>query len=195
MKTARVLLIDNHDSFTWNLAALLDSTGLCEIVVKQNQEVDLSYVAGFDRIVISPGPGLPAERPVLSEIVKSFYTSKPILGVCLGLQVIVESFGGSLMNMTNVVHGQQQLITVSEPEDYLFRGLSPHFKAGLYHSWAAESNHLPAELEITALNPENVIMAIRHQQFDVRGVQFHPESYMTVEGKKMMMNWLAGPTD
>lgn len=192
MKIARVLLIDNHDSFTWNLASLLDSTGLCELTVKQHQEVSLSYVAGFDRIVISPGPGLPSERPILSEIVKEYSRSKPILGVCLGLQVIAESFGGSLINMSSVAHGQQQIINVCQPEDYLFSGLAPQFKAGLYHSWAADASRLPAVLEITAYNIGNIVMAIRHKQYDVRGVQFHPESYMTSVGMKMMNNWLEG---
>lgn len=193
MKIARVLLIDNHDSFTWNLASLLDSTGLCEIVVKQDQEISVAYVADYDRIVISPGPGLPSERPVLSEIVKAYCHSKPILGVCLGLQVIVETFGGNLVNMPFVAHGQQQIITVSESEEYLFRGLTPEFKAGLYHSWSADRMNFPPELEITAWNSAMVVMAIRHKLFDVRGVQFHPESYMTSVGRKMMLNWLGGP--
>lgn len=194
MKIARVLLIDNHDSFTWNLASLLDSTGLCDLVVKQNQEINLKYVSDFDRIVISPGPGLPSERPILSEIVKEYCSSKPILGVCLGLQVIVETFGGRLINMSTVAHGQQQLIKVCEAADYMFRGLAPEFKAGLYHSWAADPSVFPDELEITAINSEKVVMGVRHRQFETRGIQFHPESYMTIDGRKMMMNWLKGPS-
>lgn len=183
----RVLLVDNYDSFTHNLVQLAEEAGAAVTVVK-NDELVFEDVERFDKILLSPGPGLPAESGWLLPLIREFSDKKAILGVCLGHQAIAEVFGGTLVNLDRVYHGIRQEITLGE--DVLFRGLPRKTIVGLYHSWAVARDDFPPELEITAESPDGVIMALRHRNLEVRGVQFHPESYMTGAGAKMMKNWL-----
>jgi anthranilate synthase component 2 len=186
----RVLLIDNHDSFTWNLAQLLEESGLCRFSVMYNDELSIRSIGAFDKVIFSPGPGIPSEVPIMKEIIISYCGSHGILGICLGHQAIVEALGGSLLNLEHVVHGIRQKINVVEPVDSLFRGIPLNFTAGLYHSWAADPDYLPSNLRVTASGPDGVIMAVSHTTLNLKGVQFHPESYMTEVGRLMLQNWL-----
>ena len=186
----RVLLVDNYDSFTYNLVQLAEEAGAAVTVVK-NDEVDFGEVEAFDNILLSPGPGLPAESGRLLPLIREFSGKKTILGVCLGHQAIAEVFGGRLVNLEKIYHGIRQEISLGE--DGIFRGIPPKTTVGLYHSWAVAREGFPPELEITAESPDGVIMALRHRRLNVRGVQFHPESYMTGEGARMMRNWLSEP--
>jgi len=185
-----VLLIDNHDSFTRNLAQLLDESGLCSYKVCFPEELTMPEVYRFDKILISPGPGVPSEYPSVTGIIQDAGKDKSILGICLGFQAIVEVFGGSLFNLPEVVHGIRRVIQIREPVDTLFRGIPSRFKAGLYHSWAARKDCLPSCLKITAESTDGIIMGVAHEQLAIRGVQFHPESYMTEYGKELISNWL-----
>lgn len=183
----RVLLIDNYDSFTYNLVQLVEEADAAVTVVK-NDELVFEEVRRFDKILLSPGPGLPAESGLLLPLIREFSGEKPILGVCLGHQAIAEAFGGKLVNLDRVYHGIRQEIRLRE--DLLFREIPEKTTVGLYHSWAVARENFPQELEITAESPDGVIMALRHRTLDLRGVQFHPESYMTGAGARMMKNWL-----
>lgn len=183
----RVLLVDNYDSFTYNLVQLAEEAGAAVTVVK-NDELVFEEVGKFDKILLSPGPGLPAESGLLLPLIREFSGKKPIFGVCLGHQAIAEAFGGTLVNLQRVYHGIRQEIDLHE--DVLFREIPQKTTVGLYHSWAVAREDFPPELEVTAESPDGVIMALRHRTLDVRGVQFHPESYMTGAGSRMMENWL-----
>lgn len=187
----RLLLLDNFDSFTWNLHHLLDPL-VDEVVVARNDAIRVDEAARFDRIVLSPGPGLPSEAGIMPELLSRLMPTHPILGVCLGLQGIVEACGGRLFNQPRVMHGVAVKCMPVEPIDPLFEGLSAAFDVGLYHSWAADPEVLPAELRITARSEQGVIMAVRHRSFDVCAVQFHPESVMTPMGGRMIENWIRG---
>lgn len=186
-----VLLIDNHDSFTHNLAQLLDQSGLCKWSICSAEAINYPLIDEADKLIFSPGPGIPSERPEMFEILTQYASSKSILGVCLGHQAIVEYFGGKLKNLSHVVHGIRQEMIVSQPADELFSGMPYSFYAGLYHSWAADESSLPEVLRITAVNNDGLVMAVSHHSFDVRGVQFHPESYMTDLGRQIINNWLS----
>ena len=186
----RVLLVDNHDSFTWNLARLLDETRLCTLSVRYNDQLEIREVKESDKVVFSPGPGVPSEFPQMKEILSAYMRNKSILGICLGHQAIVEAMGGALFQLKKVVHGTRQQIQLTEPVDTLFEGLPRTFHAGLYHSWAADPDSLPVSMHVTAIGPGGIIMGTAHNSFDIRGVQFHPESYMTEYGHQMMVNWL-----
>jgi anthranilate synthase component II len=186
----KLLIVDNNDSFTWNLVQLAREAGAGSISVVNPTTVFSSDPGVFDRIIFSPGPGLPEEFPAMSEILRR-YSDKTILGVCLGMQAIGIHFGATLINMDKVSHGRQVKVDVTEP-DYIFRQLSGSFEAGLYHSWAIADEHFPACLQVTALSDEKRIMAIRHRELDIRGVQFHPESVLTPDGGQIMANWLFG---
>ncbi len=183
----RVLLVDNYDSFTYNLVQLLDEAGAAVTVVK-NDALNFDKIRNFDKILLSPGPGLPVEAGQLLALIQEFSEEKPILGVCLGHQAIAEVFGGRLVNLETVYHGIRQEIELGE--DALFRNVPKKTTVGLYHSWAV-AEPLPTDLEVTARSPDGVVMALRHRRFDVCGVQFHPESYMTPEGARMIENWLS----
>lgn len=187
-----VLLIDNHDSFTWNLAQLFEETGKCVLTVRPYENVNADFAASFDRLVFSPGPGIPSAIPIMQELTQLFKESKSILGVCLGFQAIVESFGGKLLNLPMPSHGHRQKIKLLPPQDSLFEGLDAQIWAGLYHSWAADQAYLPDCLRITAEDETGTIMAVSHKEFDIKGLQFHPESYMTETGSKIISNWLRG---
>lgn len=185
----RVLLLDNFDSFTWNLHHLLEPL-VDEVSVVRNDAITMDDAARFDRIVLSPGPGLPSEAGVMMELLWKLMPTRPILGVCLGLQGIVEVCGGTLFNQPQVMHGRTVKCIPGVPLDPLFAGIASPFDVGLYHSWAADPTTLPPSLKVTARSEPGVIMAVRHTTFNVCAVQFHPESVMTPEGGRMIENWI-----
>ena len=187
MKT-NCVIIDNYDSFTYNLVHLIKALGLNVTVVRNNQ-FSLEDLNTYDRIVLSPGPGIPSEAGLLLDVIKHYAGIKPILGVCLGHQAIGEVFGAKLKNLSDVFHGVTTKTTqiVDTP---LFEGLPKHFQVGRYHSWVVEKEHFPNCLEIIAESKEGLIMALRHRTYNIYGIQFHPESVLTPDGKKIMANWL-----
>lgn len=184
-----VLVIDNYDSFTYNLVHLLQELGK-EYVVVRNDKFELDEVEGFHHILLSPGPGIPEEAGLLLELIRRYASTKSILGICLGQQAIAEVFGGKLYNMPKPLHGVATGIVIKDPQEKLFKGYPNTAKIGRYHSWAVERETLPQCLRITAEDEEGVIMALSHTDYDVRGMQFHPESVLTDEGKKLIANWL-----
>ncbi len=187
----KCLLLDNYDSFTYNLHHLLLELGV-DADVHRNDKISLDEVETYDKIILSPGPGIPSEAGLLLPLIKKFASTKSILGVCLGEQAIGEAFGAKLLNLKDVYHGVCSDIRILA-RDMLFDGLEPGFRAGRYHSWVVSKDELPECLEITAVDAEDgYIMALRHRQYDVRGVQFHPESVLTPQGKKMIENWARG---
>ncbi len=186
----RLLVIDNYDSFTWNLVHYLEGAGELVVDVVRNDEVALELPATYDGIVLSPGPGLPEESGMLMQVIARYVEHKPILGVCLGHQAIAQHFGGTLKQLTQVLHGVQRtcLLQQSSP---LTAGLPTTFQAGRYHSWVVNQKDFPSVLEVLVTDEEGEVMAYRHRQLPVYGVQFHPESIMTPEGKRMIGNWVA----
>lgn len=184
----RILLIDNYDSFTYNLVHLLEELN-CEVVVKFNDEIILEEVNGYEKILLSPGPGLPKDAGLMNEIILKYASTKSILGICLGMQAIGEVFGGTLKNLNQVYHGISTEIKLTLEDEYLYKGMNSEIKVGRYHSWIVK-NPLPNSLEITSTDHSGQIMSLRHKKFDVRGVQFHPESFMTPTGSLLMHNWL-----
>jgi anthranilate synthase component 2 len=185
----KILVFDNYDSFTYNLVHYLEQTGDHKIEVFRNDKISLSEIDRFDKILLSPGPGLPAEAGILLDLIKTYAASKSILGVCLGQQAIAEAFGGSLLNMDRVCHGIATPIYL-QGNDPLFQDIPKNLKVGRYHSWVVDGKTLPAELEVTAVDTDGAIMGLKHKTYDVRGVQFHPESILTEHGLKMIHNWI-----
>lgn len=185
----KILVIDNYDSFTYNLVHLIHELDH-DAEVWRNDKFELDEVEQFDKILLSPGPGIPSEAGLLLKVIERYAASKSILGVCLGQQAIAEVFGGELYNLEKPVHGTATNIVIKDKEEVLFKGLETGFKVGRYHSWAVKSENLPDELIITAEDEKGVMMALRHRDLDVRGVQFHPESVLTQFGKEMIKNWL-----
>lgn len=183
-----VLLIDNYDSFTYNLDQLLREEG-AEVTVVRNDCFDLSLPAAYDKIVLSPGPGIPDEAGLLKPVISHYAASKPILGVCLGEQAIGEVFGAGLVNIDHVFHGVQTPVHITAP-DYIFNGLPETIDVGRYHSWVVDGKGLPDCLEVTALSDEGQIMALRHKTYDVHGIQFHPESILTPRGREIIHNFV-----
>ena len=184
-----ILVIDNYDSFVFNLVHILKNiANVKSVTVKKNDKISLSEVSNFQKILLSPGPSLPKDAGLMPQIIQEFSNTKSILGVCLGHQAIAEAFGGSLHNLANPLHGVASNIKL-EKDDYLFENTAASFKIGHYHSWVV-NNDLPNELECIAKDKDNHIMALRHKNFDVRGVQFHPESVLTEHGIQMMTNWV-----
>ena len=183
-----ILIIDNYDSFTFNLVHLVHETGN-EATVWRNDRFDLAEVDQFDKIILSPGPGIPSEAGLLLDVIKTYASTKSILGVCLGMQAIAEVFGGKLYNLSRPVHGKATKIQVLDHHETLFLNCPNEFHVGRYHSWAVSSETLSPELKVTAITADGVIMALRHEILDVRGVQFHPESVLTEHGKAMIENW------
>ncbi|QTE35074.1 anthranilate synthase component II [Mucilaginibacter gossypii] len=185
-----ILIIDNYDSFTYNLVHLVNELGL-ECEVWRNDQFAIEDVEAFDKIILSPGPGIPSEAGLLLDVIAKYAPTKSIFGVCLGQQAIAEVFGGSLYNLNQPMHGIATPIKVTDGDEELFAGLPESFKVGRYHSWVVSGNDLPDSLQVTAIDEaDNSIMALKHKQYDVRGVQFHPESILTDYGKEMMQNWL-----
>jgi anthranilate synthase component 2 len=185
----RIAIIDNYDSFTWNLFHYLEPLA-DEVKVFRYDEADLEKLAHFDRIVISPGPGMPSDYPKLKDIILDLGKTKPILGVCLGHQAIAEAFGGNLENLKNVWHGIVKKTHIIDKTESLFVGLPKIIETGHYHSWVVKKEKIPECIKITAEDENGVIMAISHKEYDIKGLQFHPESVMTLQGKKMLENWL-----
>lgn len=188
----KILVIDNYDSFTYNLVHYLEDLN-CEVVVKRNDQLHLDEVEAFDNIVLSPGPGIPDEAGLLKAIIQRYAPTKKILGVCLGQQAIAEVFGGSLLNLEQVYHGIATKINVTK-DDILFKGLSKEIEVGRYHSWVVNTENFPDDLEVTSLDANGQIMSIRHRVYDVSAVQFHPESVLTPDGKKILENWVNSPS-
>ena len=188
----RILVLDNYDSFTYNLVHYVREGGGFYVEVIRNDELSVEDAGMYDGIILSPGPGLPAESGLLLPIIDAYKESKRIFGVCLGLQAITEVFGGSLLNISRVYHGVATPIHLCKPVHYLFDGLEETFMAGRYHSWIANRDNFPDCLRIDALDDEGRIMALSHQTLDICGVQFHPESILTPGGKTMINNWLKG---
>jgi len=189
----KVLVLDNYDSFTYNLVQLVKKLGYgTKMDVRRNDKISLEEVAEYDDIILSPGPGVPSEAGIMPELIKKYAPTKKILGVCLGHQAIAEAFGGNLYNLPEPVHGVATKIKVTSKNESLFRGMPIEFKACRYHSWVVVPTSMPAELEVTALDEDGQIMALRHRDYNVRGVQFHPESILTEYGENMLRSWLKG---
>lgn len=186
----KILVIDNFDSFTFNLVQIIREFGGQTIEVRRNNAIELTEVDSFDSILLSPGPGIPSEAGIIADLVRVYADRKPILGICLGHQCIGEVFGAELANLTIPFHGRSESLVVLEPNERLFTGLPERFSVGRYHSWVVSQNRFPEELEITALDDFGNVMALRHKVLDVRGVQFHPESVLTEHGPEILRNWL-----
>ena len=184
-----VLVIDNYDSFTYNLVHLINELGF-EAVVWRNDKFKLEDVATYDKILLSPGPGIPEEAGLLLEVIKTYSPTKSMMGVCLGQQAIAEAFGGTLLNLGRPMHGIATPITVLDPLELTFKDCPDLIEVGRYHSWVVNPVGLPSSLKVTAIDGDGQIMALRHEEYDVCGVQFHPESVLTPSGKQMMKNWL-----
>lgn len=184
----RLLIIDNYDSFTYNIVHAIRSLGV-EPDIYRNDMIDIDAIDSYDKIIISPGPGIPSEAGIVPEMLRRYASSKPILGICLGHQAIGERFGATLKNLPNVYHGVKSTITVHKP-DYLFENLPDTLDVGRYHSWVVGKEGFPDCLEILATSPDGEIMALRHREYDIRGVQFHPESILTPEGINILRNWI-----
>lgn len=189
MKTKKILLFDNYDSFTYNLVHAIKSLGYSEVDVKRNNKIELADVNQYDKIILSPGPGVPEEAGIMLDLIKEYAETKSILGVCLGHQAIGQVFGAGLTNIPNVFHGVQTPIKIVS-NDYIFNGLPEEIAAGRYHSWIVSKENFPADLVITAVDNSGDIMALKHRTLDLHGVQFHPESILTPDGIKIINNFL-----
>ena len=183
-----IVLIDNYDSFTYNLAHLVKELGT-RVTVVRNDRFLIEDLEPYDGILLSPGPGIPAEAGLMPEVIKAFAGRKPILGICLGEQGIGEAFSGTLVNLDDVFHGVQTPCHIVE-DDSLFNGLPRDIMVGRYHSWVVDAASLPDSLEVLATSDEGQVMALRHRSLDVRGIQFHPESVLTPDGRRIISNWL-----
>ena len=186
----KILVLDNYDSFTYNLIHYVKELTTDQVDVFRNDKISLSEVARYDKILLSPGPGIPSEAGIMPELVRRYGATKSIFGVCLGQQCIAEVYGGKIINLENVYHGVESEIKVIDDTELLFKGLPERFMAGRYHSWNVQSEDLPFCLKITAVDNQDMVMAISHISHDVRGVQFHPESVLTPLGKQMIKKWL-----
>ncbi|KKO90191.1 MULTISPECIES: anthranilate synthase component II [Sphingobacterium] len=189
MSNNKIVVIDNYDSFTYNLVHLLQELDQ-EYVVWRNDKFKLEDIDAFDKILLSPGPGIPEEAGLLLDVIRTYAPHKSILGICLGQQAIAEVFGGTLFNMEKPLHGVATNITVVDESEKLFQDFPKDSKIGRYHSWAVNKDTLPASLKVTAIDENGIIMALTHTEYDVRGMQFHPESVLTTNGKKLIENWL-----
>lgn len=198
----RILVFDNYDSFTYNLVHLVEKILHLKVEVFRNDQIPLEKVKEYDKIILSPGPGIPEEAGLLLPLIKEYASSKPILGVCLGHQAIGQAFGGKLINLSTVYHGVATPVKILNPSTTksksvgmhsgnIFNGFPEEIEAGRYHSWIVADQDLPAELEVTARDENNYIMAMQHKNYDIQGVQFHPESVLTPKGEEMLRNWLA----
>ncbi|CAM2749414.1 Para-aminobenzoate/anthranilate synthase glutamine amidotransferase component II [Flavobacterium psychrophilum] len=185
----KILVIDNYDSFTYNLVHYLEDLN-CKVTIYRNDEFDIDEIKNFDKILLSPGPGIPDEAGLLKEVIKTYAATKSILGVCLGQQAIGEVFGGSLINLEKVYHGVATNVNILVDNESLFDGLEKQIEVGRYHSWVVNTSDFPDVLEITSTDENGQIMSLRHKTYDVRGVQFHPESVLTPNGKKILENWV-----
>ena len=187
----KILVLDNYDSFTYNLVQYITEIMGETPSVFRNDEISLDAVEAYDAIVLSPGPGLPSQAGIMLELIKRYAPTKHIFGVCLGLQAIGEAFGGSLYNLSKVYHGVATMIQVTDSQELIFQNIPREILVGRYHSWAVVKEDFPADLKITAVDAEGAIMALAHRTYNVRAVQFHPESVMTDYGKQMLKNFFA----
>ena len=184
-----VIIIDNFDSFTFNLVHIIEQ--LCsKFKIIRNNKVNFDEISLYDKIIISPGPGLPSDIKIIDKIIQKFAKNKSILGVCLGHQAIIESFGGKIFNMERVHHGLQKKTIVTDKNEPIYKNIPKSFLSGRYHSWAADNNSIPDSLKITAVDNSGLIMSVSHKLYDIRGVQYHPESLMTPYGKQIFKNWI-----
>ena len=185
----RILVFDNYDSFTYNLVHLVEKITQQRVDVARNDRIPLEKVKDFDKIILSPGPGIPSEAGLLLPLIREYAASKSILGVCLGHQAVGESFGGKLVNLSSVYHGVATPVRVLKPRG-LFDGLPETLEVGRYHSWVVSDEGWPSELEVTARDDNGYVMGLRHKTLDVQGVQFHPECVLTPQGGQLLRNWL-----
>jgi anthranilate synthase component 2 len=185
----KILVLDNYDSFTYNLVHILRELGHSPDVYR-NDKISVEAVGGYDKIMLSPGPGVPDEAGIMKDVIRTYGKSKSILGICLGHQGIGEVFGAELFNIPKVLHGVTSSVSIVDGDEYLFRDVKDNFEATHYHSWAVKPGSIPSSLKVTATNAEGLIMGLRHVEYDVKGLQFHPESVMTTEGPKMIANWI-----
>lgn len=185
----KIVVIDNYDSFTYNLVHYLEDLNTI-VTVYRNDEFELDELEKFDKILLSPGPGIPDEAGLLKQVIQKYASSKSILGVCLGQQAIGEVFGGNLINLEKVFHGVATKVTLTVSDEALFNKLPNEFEVGRYHSWVVNQDNFPEVLEITSVDENGQIMSLRHKSFDVKGVQFHPESVLTPLGKQILENWI-----
>lgn len=188
--TTKVLVFDNYDSFTYNLVQMIERILHTKVDVVKNDEISLAEINKYDKIVLSPGPGIPEEAGILLELIKEYAPTKSILGVCLGQQAIAEAFGGSLINLSEIFHGVATSAEIIKQETKIFKDLNSGMEVGRYHSWVVNPEGFPEELEITAVDKDGMIMALQHKTYDVHGVQFHPESILTPEGEVIIRNFL-----
>jgi len=186
----KILVLDNYDSFTYNLVQYVQELIGAKVDVFRNDAISLDEVDAYDKIILSPGPGLPKDAGIMPALIKRYAPTKEILGVCLGHQAIGEAFGGTLHNIAKVYHGVATPMEVVDGQSLLFRGLPIRLEVGRYHSWIVEKKNLPADLQITAVDVHGTIMAMRHKKYNVRGVQFHPESVLTPMGRAILQNFL-----
>lgn len=187
----KVLVLDNYDSFTYNLVHYIEANPNFEVDVFRNDKISIEDVGKYNTIILSPGPGLPKDAGILKEVIKTYASTKKILGVCLGMQAIGEVYGGQLNNLEHVFHGVASKLIVKDKSDLLFKGLPENFEIGRYHSWVVSNDNFPTELTITSIEENNQIMSIKHKEHNVYGVQFHPESILTENGKEIINNFLA----
>lgn len=185
----RILVFDNYDSFTYNLVHLVEKIVGEKVDVVRNDRMPLEKVSGYDKIILSPGPGIPSEAGELLPLIREYAATKSILGVCLGHQAIGEVFGGQLVNLTSVYHGVATPVTVLQ-RGGIYEGLPETLEVGRYHSWVVSDDRWPAELDVTARDGNGFVMGLRHRKFDVQGVQFHPESVLTPQGEQLLRNWV-----
>ena len=188
-----ILVFDNYDSFTYNLVHLVKSIVPDNVDVFRNDEIPLEKVKEYDKIILSPGPGIPSEAGLLLPLIREYAQTKSILGVCLGHQAIAEAFGGTLINLSTVFHGVATPINITNKDSRLLKGLPGNIKVGRYHSWIVSEDSFPEELEVTAVDENGYIMGLQHKTYDVQGVQFHPESVLTPDGEMILRNWLEVP--
>ena len=186
----KVLVFDNYDSFTYNLVQMIERILQIKVDVVKNDEITLEEIDQYDKIVLSPGPGIPEEAGILLELIKKYASTKSILGVCLGQQAIAEAFGGSLINLSEIFHGVATSAEIIKQETKIFKNLQSGMEVGRYHSWVVNPKDFPEELEVTAVDKDGMIMALQHKTYDVHGVQFHPESILTPEGEVIIRNFL-----
>ncbi|MBL4594866.1 MAG: aminodeoxychorismate/anthranilate synthase component II [Flavobacteriales bacterium] len=187
----KILILDNYDSFTYNLLHYVEANPNFQVDVFRNDEISLDDVSNYETIILSPGPGLPKDAGILKDLIKKYAPTKKILGVCLGMQAIGEVCGGTLINLDNVFHGVATPIEVLDQADLLFKNLPKSFDVGRYHSWVIDNKGFPEELKITSIEENGQIMSLKHNNYNVYGVQFHPESILTEHGKEMITNFLA----
>jgi len=187
----KIFLLDNHDSFTYNLAAMFDVFPNIKASIYNPENTNINKISEFDKIIFSPGPGLPKEYPIMQEIIDKYKSQKHFLGICLGHQAIGEYFGCKLKNYDIVNHGMVKKFQITEPASFIFKNIPDNSDIGVYHSWYIANENIPEQIRVTGLNEDNIIMAIEHTTYNIQSLQFHPESFITTYGKEIIKNWLS----